>query len=368
MYRCGQFAESGLLPLIVQRCKNLEYLEILDGPANASLLKAAPLACRLTTLISGVDNETTLDVVTQVLAEIPSLTRAEFYMVHSSGELVKWRGNLSGLRVLKIHTKSTLRKRNCGLNHVTPLHVLSSFSPFTTNCHTQEKLFSKIRKIHELSLPGWRPSDRSSFLDISALTNLSSLNLSSLVQEDFPRLPPSLRVLDMTDCHTVQFDLAISETNLAAFPLPNLTSVTLPFARNISLAFVHLLFGPSKGKLTKLDIGGATFNIDVCELITAGYLAEVTELRLRNRLVNDVVAKKLASNLLKLEILDVSCTEITGVGVKALCLKRGAYLEKLNLDHCEKVSVDAVEWARERGVEVQYNLWYEGGRNILRHL
>ena len=80
------------------------------------------------------------------------------------------------------------------------------------------------------------------------------------------------------------------------------------------------------------------------------------------------MAKKLALNLPKLKILDVSLTEITGVGVKALCLKKGARLEKLNLDHCEKVSVDAVEWARKRGVEVQYNLWYEGGGSKVRHL
>ncbi|MCJ1234631.1 hypothetical protein MMC14_002592 [Varicellaria rhodocarpa] len=348
LYRCGQFSESDLLPLIVNNCKNLECLEILDGPANALWLKAAPLASRLTTFISGVDHETALDVVTQILAEIPSLTRAEFHMVYSSGDLIKWSRDLSRLRVLKIHTKRSLRTRNCGLNH--------------------EELFSKIPQIHELSLPGWRPSDRSSFLDISSLTHLSSLNLSGLVQTDFPRLPPSLRILDMTDCNTLEFDLAITEINLATFPLPNLISVTLPFARNISLAVIHLLFEPNKGKLTKLDIGGATFNIDVSELITAGYLAEVTELRLRNRLVNDTVAKKLALNLPKLKILDVSLTEITGVGVKALCLKKGARLEKLNLDHCEKVSVDAVEWARKRGVEVQYNLWYEGGGSKVRHL
>ena len=159
----------------------------------------------------------------------------------------------------------------------------------------------------------------------------------------------------------MDFSLAASRTNLAAVSLPNLTSFSLSSVRRISLADLHHLLAPSAGKLTKLDIGGCPFDanadstLNISEIVAAGYLAEVEELGLRNTLVDDAVAKVLALNLAQLRVVDVAFTKITGVGVKALCLKSGNGLERLNLQHCTGVSFDAVEWARGKGVEVLYS-------------
>ena len=91
----------------------------------------------------------------------------------------------------------------------------------------------------------------------------------------------------------------------------------------------------------------------------------MTELGLRNTHVDDTLAKLLALHLPKLTALDVAFTKISGVGVKALCLKDGDGLERLNLQHCTGVSVDAVEWARARGVDVQYSFPESGkGRKV----
>ena len=72
--------------------------------------------------------------------------------------------------------------------------------------------------------------------------------------------------------------------------------------------------------------------------------------------IGDVEVEALARRCPNLVELDVSCCpNITGVGVKAIVSKEGKRLERLNLTHCVGVSADAVQWARERGVQVVYS-------------
>ena len=47
----------------------------------------------------------------------------------------------------------------------------------------------------------------------------------------------------------------------------------------------------------------------------------------------------------------MSATPITGVAVKTF-VEMG--VRRLNLDECESVSTDAVEWARGKGVDVSF--------------
>ena len=129
LYRFENSKYGELLPLIVYHCKNLEYLEVLDGPANASLLSAAPLASKLTTLISGAYHETTLDMVTQLLARCHSLTRAEFHHVRSTGLLAVWSCDLSGLRVLTINAAAATQLVGMSAVNLVPHSVLLFHPP-----------------------------------------------------------------------------------------------------------------------------------------------------------------------------------------------------------------------------------------------
>ena len=62
----------------------------------------------------------------------------------------------------------------------------------------------------------------------------------------------------------------------------------------------------------------------------------------------------IVESLPKLRYLNLSGSKVTGVGVKeALKLK---HLERLVLDDCRDLGFDAVEWAREKGVQVQYRM------------
>ena len=93
---------SDALTYIASRCKRLEYLELRTGISNESLLKAAAMASGLKTLILLSGHEVSLDTVTQLLAQSKSLEHAEFY-IRTRGHAAKWEGDLSKLRVLKLH-------------------------------------------------------------------------------------------------------------------------------------------------------------------------------------------------------------------------------------------------------------------------
>ena len=93
---------SEALTYIASRCKRLEYLELRTGISNESLLKAVAMAPSLKTLILLSGHEVSLDTVTQLLAQAKSLEHAEFY-IRTRGHAAKWEGDLSKLRVLKLH-------------------------------------------------------------------------------------------------------------------------------------------------------------------------------------------------------------------------------------------------------------------------
>lgn len=59
-----------------------------------------------------------------------------------------------------------------------------------------------------------------------------------------------------------------------------------------------------------------------------------------------------------LQSLDLSQTNITGVGVKAT-VDLG-HLKELEVEGCQKLSPDAVKWARSKGVRVRYSQTLKG--------
>ena len=93
---------SDALTYITLRCKRLQYLELRTGISNESLLKATAMASSLKTLVLMSGHEVSLDTVTQLLAHTKSLEHAEFY-IRTRGHAAKWEGDLSKLRVLKLH-------------------------------------------------------------------------------------------------------------------------------------------------------------------------------------------------------------------------------------------------------------------------
>ena len=52
--------------------------------------------------------------------------------------------------------------------------------------------------------------------------------------------------------------------------------------------------------------------------------------------------------------LDVSHTRITGVGVKKVVQNLKASLVHLAVNQCMELSIDAVEWAKKQGIQVDF--------------
>lgn len=117
-----------------------------------------------------------------------------------------------------------------------------------------------------------------------------------------------------------------------------------------------MILDPNKGNLTSLNISNSTAldSEEVITLVESGYLENIVELTMMALRIDDGVAIILANRLHKLRSLNLGLTGITGVGVKSLVLKNGCKLERLGLNHCHRVGIDAVEWARTHGVDVSF--------------
>jgi hypothetical protein len=93
-----------------------------------------------------------------------------------------------------------------------------------------------------------------------------------------------------------------------------------------------------RGKLTK-------------ETLSHSRLAELKHFSLeRCHGVDDSHLSIVASTLPKLQSLNVSGTEVTGAGIKDV-VKNG--LKKLIANDCRLVGLDAIQWARTQGVQVE---------------
>ncbi|KAF8983474.1 hypothetical protein CPC16_009928 [Podila verticillata] len=66
----------------------------------------------------------------------------------------------------------------------------------------------------------------------------------------------------------------------------------------------------------------------------------------RNGTISNNLMEQLATSCPKIEVVNVSSSQVTGLGVMALVNKRGTELRYLNLDGCQNVSADAIERAR----------------------
>ena len=156
--------------------------------------------------------------------------------------------------------------------------------------------------------------------------------------------------------------------SLLEFNLPQMVRLSLAGWSELSLSELQACLTPNKGKVTHLDIGGCInlSNADLKELITQGYLEAVEDLVLKSCNVDDDIAILIASNLHCLEKLDLACSKITGVGVKALVIGLEGKLEHLCLDGCHSTNIDAVELARAIGVNVAFGFPdpLSGGRKI----
>ena len=353
--RFGANAES-IPRYVATRCKRLEEMRVPGGLVGTSILKAAPCASNLKTLIVSKSCQVSCDTVSQLLCHCLNLERAEFHSVSSSEKRPPaWEKDLPKLRTLVLDTPVLTRRR--GIQEARPVLAL-------------DDLVTKIVGIITLSVKGWfvPPLFPGPNLDFSNLHQLQHLDITRLVAQLPPQLPSTVRTFLMVDC--IPFP-RISGIPFAGFDLPQVTRLSLAGWSELSLSVLQACLLPNKGNLTHLDIGGC-IGLSIAnlkELITHSYLEGVEDLVLKSCTLDDEIAMLIARNLLHLKNLDLAHTKVTGVGVKALIVGLEGKLERLNLDGCNSTSIDAVELARAMGVKVAFGFpdRLSGGRRIKQH-
>ena len=333
--------QQNILSYVASRCRGMREVRLLSGFVGASLLKAAPCAVNLQTLIISSQCETTSDTVSQLLQQCVNLERAEFHDVNASTSYVQ-KSFMPKMHTLVLNARP-------GFRDVLDFH----------------QLLVQIENICSLTLRNWEDFDPSEPLDFSYLPTLEYLDISNLTTALPPRLPESIRSVDMTKCNDNNYTGIGAPQTYEPPVLPNLSTLLLGHS------YIHTppqaidIFTANRGGLRVVDISGILLEDQVPSLILDGHLARVEKLKLRENAVGDAVASLIAEKLSELQQLDLARTMVTGVGVKALITGLKGKLEWLGLDECRHTSVDAVELARSMGVKVSYRFPDQrGGKKI----
>lgn len=196
-------------------------------------------------------------------------------------------------------------------------------------------------------------------LDFKPLKNIESLHLgvtNNLLE--LPLLPSTLKHLSLTKMWHMGGRSPEDET----YELPLLESFDCSgTAISHKLVKAITLQSTKAGKLKRLYIGDRLTGLLPGTPVEDEYPASnsVEELSLASLIIREERILEIIKLYPNLERLDVSGTKVTGFAVKQL-VKMG--IKWLKLDECSEVSPDAVEYARGKGVDVQFNFPSRSGR------
>jgi hypothetical protein len=203
----------------------------------------------------------------------------------------------------------------------------------------QYNLLDVIPNIETLSLFAFEL--RGSEMDLTHLRKLQNLELVNATLPAHPKFPETIKSLDLTSLYCAEsVDLEMK--------LPLLESFSCQHSAVSTIAVQTIM--KSAINLKQAKIG---FRYD--EPATAATFPRcqsLEELSLQASLYAEADLIDITTKCPKLQNLNLDDTYITGVAVKHFV---GLGIKKLSLNRCNGVSLDAVEYARSKGVQVQYS-------------
>ena len=196
----------------------------------------------------------------------------------------------------------------------------------------------------------------SNIFNLSNLVNLRVLVLHQVVLTRFPLLPTSIKKIRFRNWKWDDSAPALVTHNIFGTEystLPRLTDVYLEnIHRVLAMPLEHIVAFPGTCLRTvHLRDSGHSLAV-LLNLLDRGAMEHVVELGISWGELNDGDAERFELFLPKLQSLSLEGASVSGVFIKALAVRPASKLSKLVLVGCPSVSVDAIYWARTRGIDV----------------
>ena len=324
---------------ITATCPTLQELRMNGGYLSSSLIQDARCSTSLKKLYASSQCLITIDTVSEIFRDFPNLEN------------------------LEVHDVSPIPRQFreplwSSLPHLYSL-ILKGGSADNSGSLNLGDLLAAIPNIRDLTIGSMEIYGRSPDPDFDTLHKLESLDVSS-VNIYFPlKLPSSIHTLTLGRSQLIERTIECDASRLVRLSLPH----------GLEGSDVRLLdiLEANKGNLIYLHISSSIFEDNLYRrLADEGYLVKVEELKLNDADADDELAIAIAKNCPALKGLSLADTKVSGVGVKAIVTALEGKLEYLNLDGCKHTSIDAVEWARSKGVRVAFRFadHRRGGKKI----
>ncbi|KAI9756860.1 MAG: hypothetical protein M1815_002647 [Lichina confinis] len=215
---------------------------------------------------------------------------------------------------------------------------------------------------HVALVPYWELYDTCG-RSLQRFPSLEHVELDRSLLCHLPFLPATVRSISVNGCdsyfrNTPPFNPHEPVPHVPAeFDLPNLESIEACGTTIIPPIMLGLMLSSAKTKMRRvlLNASGGDYQPPLVEASRNGYLTNLTMLGLAGQSMTDDGVVAIAQGAPNLEHVNLSSTAVSGISVKALLERPDSKIKLLSVDNCSYLNPDAVEYARAKGVHVNFS-------------
>ncbi|KAL2808939.1 hypothetical protein BJX63DRAFT_13792 [Aspergillus granulosus] len=334
----------------ISRCPNLQHLEILCPFGSEDVYELFRSCKRLKSLLVSAETPIPQSTLTKLLASLPNLERIEIHKATKSRQAdVQWPPALPKLQSITLGTtESGVVENYHPALYIPRMAITEPPTPFALSNLTELRLHSNPHFFVPYP-PSFNPAD---------FPRLQKLDISGIYVGGEFALPASLQFLRVHGGAAIEA-LPFTLYDDSPLYLPNLETLIfrdVPWVTHVTLmAFM----AQAKAPLRVLHVDSC-FRITATTLVTLlrEYAFQLKTLNVANIMgIDDTTIYFLIERLTALKVLNLSYTDITGVTLKMLvdhaqASDAKAHVESVYIKGCERISSDAIEYGRARGLAV----------------